>query len=95
MQPIRVQTAPGTIHNGVLHVIKEQQQVKTEEMRVAAMHRWNPVHTFMFSSRGKLLNANKAAKGASQNSTAGRSFKGCAKRIVAVPSIFVAVCMTL
>ena len=77
LQPARVQTAPGTIHSGVLLVIKERQQVNKEEMRVAAMHRWNPVHTFLFSSRGKLLNANKAAKEASQNSAAGGSLQLC------------------
>ncbi|DBB04745.1 TPA: putative 3',5'-cyclic phosphodiesterase pde-3 [Trebouxia sp. C0006] len=31
------------------------------ELRVSAMHELNPLHTFMFSSRGKLLNANTAA----------------------------------
>ena len=68
---------PGTVHSGVLHVIKEHQQVNTEEMRVAAMHHWNPVHTFMFNSRGKLLNANKAAKEASRNSVAGGFLQLC------------------
>jgi len=33
----------------------------TSEMRVAAMHEINPLHSFMFSSRGKMLNANQAA----------------------------------
>ncbi|KAL3161210.1 putative 3',5'-cyclic phosphodiesterase pde-3 [Trebouxia sp. C0009 RCD-2024] len=70
-KPIRVETAPGSVHSGVLHVIKEREPRDPEETRVAAMHRWNPVHTFMFDSRGKLLNANKAAKEACQNSAAG------------------------
>ena len=77
LQAIRVQTAPGSIHSGVLHIIKEQNQVNTEDMRVCAMHHWNPVHTFMFNSRGKLLNANRAAKGACQNSSAGGSYLPC------------------
>lgn len=69
-----METAPGSVHCGVLHVIKEREPSDLEEMRVAAMHRWNPVHSFMFDSCGKLLNANKAAKEACQNSAAGGSY---------------------
>ena len=60
--------------------------MNTEEMRVAAMHSWNPVHTFMFNSRGKLLNANKAAKDASQNSAAGESLQLCYAQLPPPPS---------
>ena len=72
VQPIRVQTGPGIVCSAVLHVIKED--ANTEEMRVMAMHQWNPVHSFMFNSRGKLLNANKAALEACQNSVAGTCY---------------------
>ena len=42
-----------------------------EELRIVAMHQCAPVHTFMFDCNGQLLNANKAALGASRNSVAG------------------------
>ncbi len=59
LQPIRVQTSANTVETAVLHIMEGT--ANASEMRVSAMHEVNPLHTFMFSSRGKMLNANKAA----------------------------------
>jgi len=59
LQPIRVQTSANTVEAAVLHIMEGVGNAS--ELRVSAMHELNPLHTFMFSSRGKLLNANTAA----------------------------------
>ncbi|KAL0050499.1 hypothetical protein WJX82_000833 [Trebouxia sp. C0006] len=56
---IRVQTSANTVEAAVLHIMEGVGNAS--ELRVSAMHELNPLHTFMFSSRGKLLNANTAA----------------------------------
>ncbi|KAL0032220.1 hypothetical protein WJX77_011595 [Trebouxia sp. C0004] len=58
-KPIRVQTSAHTVETAVLHIMEGT--ANASELRVSAMHEVNPLHTFMFSGRGKLLNANKAA----------------------------------
>ena len=59
LQPIRVQTSASTVEAAVLHIMEGT--ANASELRVSAMHEINPLHTFMFSSRGKVLNANTAA----------------------------------
>ena len=59
LQSIRVQTSANTVEAAVLHIMEGVGNAS--ELRVSAMHELNPLHTFMFSSRGKLLNANTAA----------------------------------
>ncbi|DBA72255.1 TPA: putative 3',5'-cyclic phosphodiesterase pde-3, variant 2 [Trebouxia sp. C0005] len=58
-KPIRVQTSANTVEAAVLHIMEGT--TTASELRVSAMHEVNPLHTFMFSSRGKVLNANQAA----------------------------------
>ena len=59
LQPIQVQTSPNVVETAVMHIMEVQSN--TAEMRLTAMHEINPLHTFMFSNRGKMLNANQAA----------------------------------
>ncbi|KAL0019791.1 hypothetical protein WJX77_003107 [Trebouxia sp. C0004] len=58
-KPIRVQTSASTVEAAVLHIMEGVGNAS--ELHVSAMHEVNPLHTFMFSSRGKLLNAIQAA----------------------------------
>ena len=50
---------PDLVETALMHILEVD--ANTSEMRLAAMHQINPLHTFMFNSRGKLLNANAAA----------------------------------
>lgn len=59
VQPIRIQINPDLVETAIMHILEVD--ANTSEMRLAAMHQINPLHTFMFNSRGKLLNANAAA----------------------------------
>ena len=59
MQPIRVQTSANMVDTAVLHVMEST--TDTSQLRVSAMHEVNPLHMFMFSSRGRTLNMNHAA----------------------------------
>lgn len=59
LQPLRIQMKPDVVETAIMHIMEAD--ANTSEMRLAAMHQINPLHTFMFNSRGKLLNANAAA----------------------------------
>lgn len=59
---MRIQIKPDVVETAILHILDVD--ANTSEMRLAAMHQINPLHTFMFNSRGKLLNANAAAMAA-------------------------------
>ena len=59
VQAIRVETAPGLVETALLHTA--ELDTSSTNLRVRAMHRRNPLHTFMFSAQGNLLNANTAA----------------------------------
>ena len=72
-QPIRVQAAPGSVQTAILHVFEmDAAAANISEKRVCAMHQRNPMHTFMFDSNGKLLDANQGALEAFQQDQAGR-----------------------
>ena len=58
-QPLRVQTSANVVETAIMHVMEAT--ACTSELRIAAMHEVNPLHMFMFSSRGRLLNMNHAA----------------------------------
>lgn len=68
-QVIKVQTSPTQVEAAVLHVA--DMDTNMTDMRVAAMHRRSPLHTFMFDRNGALLNANESALGAFQHYQAG------------------------
>ena len=57
LQPIRMQTCTDKVELAVMHVLETDPSYAD----MAVMCQRNPLHTFMFDSRGKLLNANKAA----------------------------------
>ena len=59
LQALRLQTSANVVETAVMHILEVAGD--TSQMRVSTMHETNPLHTFMFSSRGKLLNANQAA----------------------------------
>ena len=63
LQPIRVQSGPHQ-ETAVLHVIETE--ASTAELRGSAMHHRSSKHSLLFSSKGKLLHANKAAMDAYQ-----------------------------
>lgn len=77
---------PDVVETAVLHIMEAD--ANTSEMRLAAMHQINPLHTFMFNSRGKLLNANAAAIAACE--TPGEASLSC-KRSPAEPYAYLAV----
>lgn len=47
------------VDTAVIHVMEGT--ADTNQLRVSAMHEVNPLHMFMFSSRGRTLNMNQAA----------------------------------
>ena len=59
VQPIRVQTSGSMVDTAVMHVMEGT--ACTSELRISAMHEVNPLHMFMFNSRGRTLNMNQAA----------------------------------
>ena len=69
LQPIRIQTAPGTVESAIMHVI--DMEASNADTRFTAMARQTPVHSFMFNRHGKLLVANDAATEACLHSVAG------------------------
>ena len=54
-----METAPGHVALALLFVLDVS--ASAADLRVGAMHRRNPLHSFMFSADGTLLNANAAA----------------------------------
>ena len=52
-----MQTSTDKVELAVMHVL----ETDPSSADMAVMSQRNPLHTFMFDSRGKLLNANKAA----------------------------------
>ena len=63
LQPIRVQSGPHQ-ETAILHLIETE--ASTAELRGSAMHHRSSKHSLLFSSKGKLLHANKAAMDAYQ-----------------------------
>ena len=77
LQAIRIQTAAGAEETAVLHVLEQLEEAAASappagavtcassmsfaDMRVCALHQRSPIYMYMFDSRGRLLNANKAA----------------------------------
>ena len=59
VQAIKVETAPGHVALALLFVLDVS--ASATDLRVGAMHRRNPLHSFMFNADGMLLNANAAA----------------------------------
>lgn len=47
------------VDTAVMHVMEGT--ACTSELRISAMHEVNPLHMFMFNSRGRTLNMNHAA----------------------------------
>ena len=47
------------VDTAVMHVMEGT--ACTSELRISAMHEVNPLHMFMFNSRGRTLNMNQAA----------------------------------
>jgi len=54
-----VRTGPNQVETALMHVAELDSRVT--DLRVGAIHRRNPLHTFMFNAEGVLLNANVAA----------------------------------
>ena len=59
LQAIRVQTSPGHVETAVMHVLDID--CAAADVRLLAMHNCSPIHTYMFDSKGLLLQANTAA----------------------------------
>ena len=78
LQPIRIQ-AGSHQQTAVLHLIETE--ASTAELRGSAMHHRTSEHSLLFSSKGKLLHANKAAmdgyEGAGNNSGDNYVFEQC------------------
>ena len=72
IQAIRVRTSPTQVETALMHVAELDGSVT--DLRVAAIHSRNPLHTFLFNSCGVLLNANASALQAFAHSHAGKSF---------------------
>ncbi len=72
IQAIRVRTSPTQVETALMHVAELAGSVT--DLRVAAIHSRNPLHTFLFNSCGVLLNANASALQAFAHSHAGKSF---------------------
>ncbi|DBB14759.1 TPA: hypothetical protein ACH3X3_004373 [Trebouxia sp. C0006] len=66
---IRVRTLPTQVESALMHVAELDGSVT--DLRVAAIHSRNPLHTFLFNSCGVLLNANASALQAFAHSHAG------------------------
>ena len=64
------------VDTAMMHVMDNT--VSINQLRIAAMHEVNPLHMFMFSSRGRMLNMNHAAMEACRYSG----------QLAAVPSYF-------
>lgn len=62
-----MQTAPNKVEVALLHMLESE----PSRADLGAMCQRNPLHTFMFDSQGKLLNANKAAFEAFQSDPPG------------------------
>ena len=77
LQPIRVQTTPIMVDTAIMHIMDHT--ACTNELRVSAMHDVNPLHMFMFSNQGLVLNMNQAASEACRYSgeTWFRSISAC------------------
>ena len=60
LQAIQVETSPGCVETGILHMI-DTNVASPADTRVSAMHERDPIHTMMFNTEGVLLTANKAA----------------------------------
>lgn len=71
IQAIRVRTLPTQVESALMHVAELDGSVT--DLRVAAIHSRNPLHTFLFNSCGVLLNANASALQAFAHSHAGKS----------------------
>lgn len=73
-QPIRIQAALGSVKTAVLHVFEvDAAKANVMEKRACAMHQRNPMHTFMFNSNGRLLDANRGALEAFQQDHTGEA----------------------
>ena len=72
LQPIRMQTSPGKVEVGLMHVLEAEPGCAD----LGAMLQRNPLHTFMFDTQGNLLNANKAAFEAFQSDPPGANAHG-------------------
>ena len=59
MQPIRVQTSQGNIEEALLHIAEVDADIA--DLRAAAVHKRDPMHTMLFDDNGGLLSANAAA----------------------------------
>ena len=73
VQPIKMQTSANKVELGVLHVLEADPGHADQ----GAMCDRNPLHTFMFNSKGHLLNANRAAFEAFQSSPPGEHSCNC------------------
>ena len=84
LQPIRVQSG---LHQetAILHVIETE--ASTAELRGSAMHHRSSKHSLLFSSKGKLLHANKAAMDAYQQGS-GESMHLCIVDACVLPACF-------
>ena len=71
LQPIKMQTGPDKVEVAVLHVLEAEPSCAD----LGVMCQCNPLHTFMFDSHGKLLNANKATFEAFQSDPPGATAK--------------------
>ena len=59
VQIIKIRTAPGHVEICTMQVVDLDSTGAND--RLLAMHQRSPIHTFMFNSKGSLLQANTAA----------------------------------
>ena len=72
-QPVRMQTAANKVELALMHVMEADPSFADW----GAMCNRNPLHTFMFDSHGKLLNANRAAFEAFQSEPPSEFYASC------------------
>lgn len=74
-QPIQVETAPGKVEIALMYAAEMDATI--EDLRVMAMHQRSPINSFMFSSKGVLLDANASALEACHAHTPGTACAAC------------------
>lgn len=67
LQAIHIRTSPGHVETAVMHII--DMDFAAADDRLLAMHHRSPIHTYMFDSKGVLLQANNAALSALRKSS--------------------------
>ena len=67
LQIIKIRTSPGHVETCIMQVVDLDSTAAND--RLLSMHQRSPIHTFMFNSKGSLLQANTAALSAIRRSS--------------------------